>query len=65
MVESASQEVESAGTVVGESGRIWMQGKVLGGAVIAGQTCCIELHVKNHSSRKVSIFSWWPISLLT
>ncbi|KAJ1307612.1 hypothetical protein OPQ81_001707 [Rhizoctonia solani] len=54
VVESAMQEVESAGTVVGESGKIWMQGKVLGGAVIAGQTCCIELHVKNHSSRKTS-----------
>ncbi|KAG8734171.1 hypothetical protein FRC11_010389 [Ceratobasidium sp. 423] len=54
VVESAMQEVESAGTVVGESGKIWVQGKVLGGAVIAGQTCCIELHVKNHSSRKTT-----------
>ncbi|CAE6411638.1 unnamed protein product, partial [Rhizoctonia solani] len=54
IVESAMQEVESAGTVVGESGKIWVQGKVLGGAVIAGQTCCIELHVKNHSSRKTT-----------
>ncbi|CAE6379921.1 unnamed protein product [Rhizoctonia solani] len=54
VVESAMQEVESAGTVVGESGKIWMQGKVLGGAVIAGQTCCIELHVKNHSPRKTA-----------
>ncbi|CAE6479139.1 unnamed protein product [Rhizoctonia solani] len=54
VVESAMQEVESAGTVVGESGKIWVQGKVLGGAVIAGQTCCIELHVKNHSPRKTT-----------
>ncbi|CAE7062322.1 unnamed protein product [Rhizoctonia solani] len=54
VVESAMQEVESAGTVVGESGKIWVQGKVLGGAVIAGQTCCVELHVKNHSSRKTT-----------
>ncbi|KEP52253.1 hypothetical protein V565_048020 [Rhizoctonia solani 123E] len=54
VVESAMQEVESAGTVVGESGKIWVQGKVLGGAVIAGQTCCIELHVKNHSSRNTT-----------
>ncbi|KAG8678310.1 hypothetical protein FRC09_019943, partial [Ceratobasidium sp. 395] len=54
VVESATQEVESAGTVVGESGKIWMQAKVLGGAVIAGQTCCIELHVKNHASRKTT-----------
>ncbi|CAE6429818.1 unnamed protein product [Rhizoctonia solani] len=54
VVESAMQEVESAGTVVGESGKIWVQGKVLGGAVIAGQTCCVELHVKNHSPRKTT-----------
>ncbi|QRV89819.1 structural constituent of cell wall [Ceratobasidium sp. AG-Ba] len=54
VVESATQEVEPAGTVVGESGKVWMQAKVLGGAVMAGQTCCIELHVKNHSSRKTT-----------
>ncbi|QRW04019.1 arrestin [Ceratobasidium sp. AG-Ba] len=54
VVESATQEVESAGTAVGESGKVWMQAKVLGGAVMAGQTCCIELHVKNHSSRKTT-----------
>ena len=41
------------GIVVGENGKIWMQGKVLGGFMVAGQPACIELQVKNHSTKKV------------
>lgn len=42
------------GIIVGENGKIWMQGKVLGGFMVAGQPACIELQVKNHSSKKVN-----------
>ncbi|TBU56615.1 hypothetical protein BD310DRAFT_907616 [Dichomitus squalens] len=42
------------GIVVGENGKIWMQGKVLGGFMVAGQPACIELQVKNHSTKKNS-----------
>lgn len=41
--------------VVGENGRIWVQGRVIGGFMIAGQPGCVELQVKNHSSKKVSV----------
>ena len=44
---------EAEGIIVGENGKIWMQGKVLGGFMVAGQPACIELQVKNHSSKKV------------
>ena len=44
---------EAEGIIVGENGKIWMQGKVLGGFMIAGQPACVELQVKNHSSKKV------------
>ena len=46
--------VDPEGVIVGESGKIWMQGKVLGGFMVAGEPACIELQVKNHSSKKVS-----------
>lgn len=39
--------------VVGESGRVWLQAKLLGGVVVAGQPACVELTVKNHSLKKV------------
>lgn len=42
------------GVVVGEYGKIWVQGKVVGGIVVAGESACVELQVKNHSSKKVS-----------
>lgn len=41
------------GVIVGESGRIWVQGRIVGGIVVAGQPTCIELHVKNLSAKKV------------
>jgi hypothetical protein len=46
---------EAAGVIVAENGKIMMQGKVLGGILIAGQPACVELTVKNHSMKKVGI----------
>lgn len=46
---------EPEGVVVGEYGKIWAQGKVVGGVVVAGESACVELQVKNHSSKKVSL----------
>ncbi|THU88985.1 hypothetical protein K435DRAFT_865764 [Dendrothele bispora CBS 962.96] len=43
---------EPEAVVVGENGKIWMQGRVIGGIVVAGETACVELQVKNHSSKK-------------
>lgn len=40
--------------VVGEGGKIWMQGKVLGAVLVAGESACVELQVKNHSPKKNS-----------
>lgn len=45
---------EPEGVIVGEGGKILMQGKVLGGVLVAGQPACVELLVKNHSSKKVT-----------
>lgn len=50
--------------VVGEGGKVWVQGRVVGGpgpgAVVAGESACVELQVKNHSSKKVR-----PLPLLS
>lgn len=43
---------EPEGVLVGESGKILMQGKVMGGVLVAGQPACVELLVKNHSTKK-------------
>jgi hypothetical protein len=55
-VESCEEDMgrqEPEGVVVGEFGKIWVQGKVVGGVIVAGESACIELQVKNHSSKKV------------
>ncbi|KAJ4487102.1 hypothetical protein C8J55DRAFT_487271 [Lentinula edodes] len=39
-------------TVVGENGKIWCQARLIGGILIAGESACIELLVKNHSAKK-------------
>ncbi|KAI0706423.1 hypothetical protein C8Q76DRAFT_818795 [Earliella scabrosa] len=49
--------VDPEGVIVGESGKIWMQGKVIGGFLVAGQPACIELQVKNHSNKKNTALS--------
>ncbi|KAF9029109.1 hypothetical protein BDZ89DRAFT_1065634 [Hymenopellis radicata] len=43
---------EPEAVAVGENGKIWMQGRLIGGVLVAGESACIELQVKNHSSRK-------------
>ncbi|PCH42534.1 hypothetical protein WOLCODRAFT_163865 [Wolfiporia cocos MD-104 SS10] len=40
--------------IVGENGKIWAQAKVTADVLVAGQSGCIELTVKNHSSKKNS-----------
>lgn len=38
---------------VGENGKLWMQGTIVGGGIItAGESACVELQVKNHSTKK-------------
>ncbi|KAF8193322.1 hypothetical protein BJ912DRAFT_960669 [Pholiota molesta] len=38
--------------VVGENGKLWMQGKIVGSVIVAGESACLELQVKNHSNKK-------------
>jgi hypothetical protein len=45
---------EPEGVVVAENGKIWAQGKIVGGVIVAGETACVELQVKNHSTKKAS-----------
>ena len=40
--------------VVGDNGKLWMQGRMMGGPVVAGESACLELQVKNHSNKKVN-----------
>ena len=40
-------------TIVTEAGKMWVQGQTLGGLAIAGRSACVELKVKNHSTKKV------------
>lgn len=57
VVESFEEDfgrVEPEGVIVGEYGKIWMQGRVVGGVAVAGETACVELQVKNHSNKKVA-----------
>ncbi|KAI0689087.1 hypothetical protein C8T65DRAFT_700394 [Cerioporus squamosus] len=51
-LEDDFNRVDPEGVIVGENGKIWMQGKVLGGFLVAGHPACIELQVKNHSRKK-------------
>ncbi|TFY62926.1 hypothetical protein EVG20_g6532, partial [Dentipellis fragilis] len=46
--------IEPEGVVVGEHGKIWVQAKVVGGLVVAGESACVELQVKNHSTKKTT-----------
>jgi hypothetical protein len=51
--EDDFSRIDPEGTVVGENGKIWVQGRVVGGLVVAGESACVELQVKNHSSKRV------------
>lgn len=58
VVESFEQDFgrsEPEGVVVGENGKIFVQGRVVGGVLISGESGCVELQVKNHSSKKVRL----------
>jgi hypothetical protein len=46
--------------VIGEGGKIWAQARVVGGMLVAGESACVELQVKNHSSKKVRPVSSLP-----
>jgi len=46
------------GIVVGENGKLWMQGKMVGSVIVAGESACLELQVKNHSNKKVIPFPY-------
>ncbi|GLB44770.1 hypothetical protein LshimejAT787_1801070 [Lyophyllum shimeji] len=50
--EDDFSRVDPEGVVVGEFGKIWVQGKIVGGIAIAGESACVELQVKNHSNKK-------------
>lgn len=39
--------------VIGEGGKMWVQGRIVGNHLVAGQPACVELYVKNHSTKKV------------
>lgn len=55
LVESYEEDfsrAEPEAVVVGENGKIWAQGRVVGGVVVAGESACVELQVKNHSTKK-------------
>ncbi|KAL1708251.1 hypothetical protein EV121DRAFT_254918 [Schizophyllum commune] len=57
VVESYEEDfarAEPEGVVVGENGKIWAQGRVIGGVVVAGESACVELQLKNHSTKKNS-----------
>jgi len=58
VVESYEEDdfsrIEPEGIVVGANGKIWAQGRVTGGLVVAGESACVELQVKNHSSKRTT-----------
>ena len=66
-IETFTGKVPEA-IVVGENGKLWMQGKLVGNVIVAGDSACLELQVKNHTAKKVhSIFGYlfWLLKLFT
>ena len=47
--------------VVGEGGKVWAQARVVGGMLVAGESACVELQVKNHSAKKVRCISLFSL----
>lgn len=47
------ERFSSRNVVISEKGKMWIQGRVLNPYVVSGQSVCIELYVKNHSTKKV------------
>jgi hypothetical protein len=51
--DAVDVDMKAEAVVVGENGKIWAQGRVIGGVLVAGASACLELQVKNHSTKKV------------
>lgn len=47
------EESSPEAIVVGDNGKLWMQGRMIGGPVVSGGSACLELQIKNHSNKKV------------
>ena len=58
VVEAHDEQTREPGekVVIGENGKFWAQGRVVNSVLVAGQPACVELHVKNHSSKKVLVY---------
>ncbi|KAJ3548761.1 hypothetical protein NM688_g5252 [Phlebia brevispora] len=52
--DKGTERAHSEAIVVSENGKMWIQGKLLGGVIVPGQPACVELTVKNHSTKKNS-----------
>jgi hypothetical protein len=57
VLESYGEDLEEGVVVVGDGGQLWMHGILVGGLLVAGESACVELQVKNPSSRKVNFYS--------
>ena len=57
VLEDDFTRIDPEGIIGGENGKIWVQGRVVGGLVVAGESACVELQVKNHSAKKVGYYS--------
>lgn len=55
--------IDPESVTIGENGKIWVQGRVVGGLVVAGRSVCVELQVKNHSPKRVGGSSDYPTLL--
>lgn len=42
---------------ISENGKIWVKGEIVGDGVFAGEPACVALTVKNHSTKKVGLFT--------
>ena len=51
-------------TVISDDGKLWMQGRMIGGPIVAGRSACLELQVKNHSNKKVFLSPFFVIKLI-
>lgn len=54
VVEAPTTASDVEQIVIGENSKVWAQGRILNQYVVAGQDTCVELFVKNHSSKRVS-----------
>ncbi|KZT02549.1 uncharacterized protein LAESUDRAFT_762682 [Laetiporus sulphureus 93-53] len=51
-LQTNASRTDPEAVVVSENGKIWVHGRLAGGVMVAGQPACIELQVKNHSTKK-------------